>query len=171
MKWHDLNEDACSIARTLSVIGDRWTILIIKECFWGVSSFGEFHCRLGISKALLSQRLKELVAVGVLVREDTGDPFARNAYKLTRMGKDLFPVIMAMAQWGNAYLNPQAKDLVRYRHKPCGELLKVETTCKACGEELRARDVAVEPGEDLSDEQREKVEAAIASVRGVKPAV
>src|SRR3954453_20300078 len=95
----DYPEENCSIARSLEVVGERWTLLIVRDAFYGVRRFTDFHTHLGIPKAVLSQRLALLVEQGLL---DTAVsvPGGRDEYVLTSMGRDLWPVMCALAQWG-----------------------------------------------------------------------
>jgi DNA-binding HxlR family transcriptional regulator len=99
-------ESACSIARSLGVLGERWTFLILREAFLGVTKFAEFRDRLGIAPDVLSDRLSTLVRYGVLEREPYQEPGARPrfAYRLTPAGNELRVVLLALQQWGDTYL-------------------------------------------------------------------
>lgn len=90
----------CPVARSLDVIGDWWSLLIVREAFDGVRRFGEFQQSLGISKGILAARLRELISRGVLEMQPTPAGGAYEDYLLTRKGRDLFPVIVALRQWG-----------------------------------------------------------------------
>ena len=111
-----LPADPCSIARTLSVLGERWTILILREAFFGVSRFAEFRDRLGVAPDVLSDRLATLVEFGVLSREPYREPGARSrfAYRLTPAGRELQVVLSALQQWGDEYLpRPEGPSMLR----------------------------------------------------------
>jgi DNA-binding HxlR family transcriptional regulator len=111
-----LPEDPCSIARTLGVVGERWTILILREAFFGVSRFAEFRDRLGVAPDVLSDRLATLVEFGVMSREPYREPGARSrfAYRLTPAGRELQVVLSALQQWGDEYLpRPEGPTMLR----------------------------------------------------------
>jgi DNA-binding HxlR family transcriptional regulator len=111
-----LPEDPCSIARTLGVVGERWTILILREAFLGVSRFAEFRDRLGVAPDVLSDRLATLVEFGVMSREPYREPGARSrfAYRLTPAGRELQVVLSALQQWGDEHLpRPEGPTMLR----------------------------------------------------------
>ncbi|MEL6323101.1 MAG: helix-turn-helix domain-containing protein [Pseudomonadota bacterium] len=101
MKWSELEENECPIARTLSVVGDRWTLLILRDCFLGRSRFSEFRASLGITRHVLSDRLAGLVAEGIL--DKTEYARGRFDYRLTDKGEALGPILRSMFDWGKAY--------------------------------------------------------------------
>jgi DNA-binding HxlR family transcriptional regulator len=109
-------ESACSIERSLGVLGERWTFLILREAFWGATKFAEFRDRLGIAPDVLSDRLSTLVEYGVLEREPYQEPGARSrfAYRLTSAGRELQVVLGALQQWGDRYLpRPEGPSMLR----------------------------------------------------------
>jgi DNA-binding HxlR family transcriptional regulator len=111
-----LPEDPCSIARTLSVVGERWTILILREALFGASRFAEFRDRLGVAPDVLSDRLATLVEFGVMSREPYREPGARSrfAYRLTPAGRELQVVLSALQQWGDEHLpRPEGPTMLR----------------------------------------------------------
>lgn len=146
MKWDELADQPCSLARTLGIVGDRWTMMILREAFVGVRRFEQFQDRLGLSKALLSQRLKGLVDDGVLDRRAYQDRPERFEYRLTAKGLDLYPVLMAMVAWGNKYEADDAGAPLVHNHKTCGHDFDAVMCCSECGETLDARTVTVRPG-------------------------
>lgn len=103
MKWSDLSEDMCPVARTMSVIGDRWTVLILRDCFLGVTRFEAFQRSLGITRHVLADRLARLVEEGVLTKERYSGHSARFDYKLTETGEALRPAMRALADWGRSH--------------------------------------------------------------------
>jgi len=129
----------CSVAQCLEVVGEWWSMLILRDCFLGVTRFDDFQRRLEISRNILQQRLARLVDAGVLVRVAYTDHPPRYDYRLTEKGRDLWPVINAMRQWGDRYLAPSGPP-VRLTHKGCGALTQTLTVCAACGEPVGPRD-------------------------------
>lgn len=146
MEWDRLEEESCSLARTLSVIGDRWTLVILRDCFLRVRRFDDFQSRLGITPHVLSSRLKKLVSGGVLRRVAYSERPRRYEYILTEKGLDLYPVVMALVHWGDRHMADERGRPLLHRHKACGETFDPVTTCSVCGEPLDARSVQVEPG-------------------------
>jgi DNA-binding HxlR family transcriptional regulator len=104
MKWEALEEEPCSLARTIGVIGDRWTVLILRECFLRTLRFEGFQSALGITRHLLAERLKKLFRQGVLRRIPYQETPKRHEYILTQKGLDLYPVIMALVRWGDTHM-------------------------------------------------------------------
>ncbi|MEE3100443.1 MAG: helix-turn-helix domain-containing protein [Pseudomonadota bacterium] len=145
MEWDRLEDEFCSLARTLSVVGDRWTLIILRDCFRKVRRFDDFRERLGIAPHVLSARLKKLVAAGVLRRVVYDDRLNRHEYVLTDTGLDLHPVVMAMVRWGDRHMTDDRGRPVRYRHRACGALFDPVTVCSVCHEPVAARDVTAEP--------------------------
>jgi DNA-binding HxlR family transcriptional regulator len=103
-KWDDLSEDVCPVARALSVIGDRWTLLIVRDCFLGKSRFDQFQESLGITRHLLSDRLKKLVEQGVLEKNPYQSNPVRYDYSLTAKGKDFAPALVGLKDWGKRHM-------------------------------------------------------------------
>lgn len=146
MRWEKLNQEPCSLARTLSVIGDRWTLIILRDCFLGVRRFEQFENRLGITRHVLTDRLKKLVQHGVLSKSPYQQRPLREEYRLTDKGLDLHPVIMALVQWGNTHMADERGAPLLHIHKSCGHRMAPVTVCSHCKEEVGARDVRVEIG-------------------------
>jgi DNA-binding HxlR family transcriptional regulator len=143
MRWTDLAEQDCSVARTVAVIGDRWTLMILRDLFLGVRRFEDFERRLGISRSIIADRLKTLVDEGALRREAYQDRPVRHEYRLTDKGLALHPVIMAIVRWGDVHYAAAAGPPLIHRHKACGCDFHVVQTCSECGEPVGARDVEV----------------------------
>lgn len=139
VKWDRLHREPCPVARTVAVIGDRWTLLILRDCFLGVRRFDAFRERLGISRTIIADRLSALVEEGVLRREPYQDKPVRYEYRLTRKGVALYPVLLSMVEWGNASYGTSLK----LRHKACGHRLRAKLTCEVCGDPVDASEVAV----------------------------
>ena len=136
----------CSIAGALEVVGERWSLLIIREVFLGVRRFDEMQADLGIARNVLDTRLKRLVEAGVLERHRYQERPARCEYRLTDKGLDLWPTMVALMQWGDRHAAPSAGPPVLLEHKACGGAVDEHRTCQACGEKLSARDVRARPG-------------------------
>ena len=145
MRYEELIDQPCSITRPLTVLGDRWTFLIVKQAFAGVRRFEDFLASLGISRSRLADRLDRLVEQGILVREPYRDGRTRLEYRLTEKGHELYPILMAIRDWGDRHMAPDGPP-VRYRHRDCGGEAHVHLCCEACGEEIAAREVVPEPG-------------------------
>ncbi|MEN2978190.1 helix-turn-helix domain-containing protein [Tistrella bauzanensis] len=156
MRWKELEEEQCSIARTLSVIGDRWTLLILRECFMRVRRFEYFQSRLGITRHVLADRLRKLVEAGVLVRVPYQDRPVREEYRLTQKGLDLYPVLMSILKWGDTWRSDSDGVPVLHRHLPCGHVFQPVMACSECGEPVNPREVSVEPGPGITDEDAER---------------
>ena len=135
----------CSIGRTLDVIGEPWSPLILRDVFVGIRRFDQIQADLGISRKVLTERLNHLVDQGVLERRPY-DARPRHEYHLTTKGLDLVDVLMVMAGWGDKWLAGDAGPPVLYRHHACGEIHKVDLRCAGCGEPMHAGDVDVLAG-------------------------
>lgn len=146
MHWNDLDEEACSLARTLSVIGDRWTLLILRDCFLRVRRFDDFQARLGIGRPILADRLHKLVASGILAKVAYQQSPTRYEYRLTCKGLDLYPAVMSLVHFGDRHMAGEAGRPLLHRHKTCGHVFDPVMTCSACGEALRPREVEPIPG-------------------------
>lgn len=151
MKWDDLAEQPCSVARTLSVVGDRWTLLILRDCFLGVRRFDEFQQRLGLSRALLTERLKALTDHGVLERRAYQTRPDRYEYVLSASGRELYPVLLGLADWGNRHMAESGAVPLIHHHNRCDQDFRPVTVCSCCGEEVHAREVSIRPGEGFAD--------------------
>jgi DNA-binding HxlR family transcriptional regulator len=146
MKWDALEEEPCSVARTVAVIGDRWSLLILRECFLRTRRFEAFQASLGITRHLLAARLKKLVRYGVLRRIPYQQSPKRYEYILTQKGLDLYPVMMSIVHWGNIHMVDARGRPMLHEHKSCGKLFDPVMVCSECGEPLLAKAVHVHPG-------------------------
>jgi DNA-binding HxlR family transcriptional regulator len=124
--------DRCTIAKALEVISTRSAFLILREAFYGTTRFDDFAERAGISEPVAAARLRELVAEGLLEREDYREPGqrTRQRYRLTPKGTDLFPALAALMQWGDRWLDDRGGP-VELRHHGCGEPVSVQLRCAA----------------------------------------
>jgi DNA-binding HxlR family transcriptional regulator len=135
----------CSIAGTLELIGERWTLLILRDTFHRVRRFEDFQRRLGIARNVLSNRLQTLVDAGILERRLYQDHPARYEYRLTEKGIDLWPVLMALVRWGDKYVAENGPPVL-IEHKNCGGAVDDHLMCERCGAPLGARDVVTREG-------------------------
>lgn len=145
MRWRDIGTLDCTIARTLSVIGDRWTLLILRDAFLGVRRFEVFQTNLGITRHRLADRLAKLVAHGVLRRERYQQSPARFEYRLTEKGHDLYGVIVMIAGWGDKHMAGKHGPPVERVHRECGHVTTLRLTCEHCGAPVTARDMQARP--------------------------
>ena len=137
---------ACSIARTLDVIGEPWSPLILRDIFVGITRFDQIQRDLDISRKVLAERLKWLVENGVLERRAYSDRPPRHEYALTAKGLELCDLLMAMVRWGDRHTAGEAGPPVLYRHHACGRVGHVDPRCSECGRPMHASDVDVLPG-------------------------
>lgn len=146
MRWNDLGAEDCSLARAISVVGDRWTLLILRDCFLRVRRFEDFQERLGITRPILASRLKKLVDQFVLTKVAYQQRPLRYEYRLTPKGLDLYPVVMALVHWGDVHMAGKKGRPVLHRHGLCDKDFDPVMVCSECGEPLAARQVHVHPG-------------------------
>lgn len=121
MRWNDLADEACPVARGLSVVGDRWTMLVLRDCFLGYRRFDQMQERLGITRHVLTDRLRKLEAAGVLRREPYQERPLRHEYRLTERGKALYPVLVTLIDWANAHIPPQDEPSVTLLSRETGD--------------------------------------------------
>jgi DNA-binding HxlR family transcriptional regulator len=145
LRWQDIGKLDCTIARTLSVIGDRWTLLILRDVFLGVRRFDVFHANLGITRHRLADRLAKLVKHGVLRRERYQDRPPRFEYRLTPKGHDLYGVIAMIAGWGDKHAAGKQGPPIERVHSACGHVAALQLTCEHCGAVVAARDMHARP--------------------------
>jgi DNA-binding HxlR family transcriptional regulator len=135
----------CSIARTLDVIGEPWSPLILRDVWVGMSRFDQLQADLGISRKVLTERLNHLVDHNVLERRPY-DNRPRYEYHLTEKGAELVDLLMVMKGWGDKWLAGEAGPPVLYRHHACGEIADVDLHCTRCDKPMHAADVDILPG-------------------------
>ncbi len=144
MQWNELDQEPCSVARTLSVIGDRWTILILRDCFLRVRRFEDFQKSLGIARPVLADRLQKLLDSFVLTKVAYQEKPTRHEYRLTPKGLELYPVIMSIVHWGDSHMTDKKGPPLYHRHNVCGHAFHVVQTCSECSGEVLPREVTVE---------------------------
>ncbi len=142
----DYAAQSCSIARTLEVVGDRWTLLILRNAFFaGATRFGDFQARLNVARDVLADRLSRLTDHGIFERSVYQGRQVRFEYLLTEKGRDLVAVLVAMVEWGDRYHAPDGppREIV---HAHCGGAVEQHLTCGACRAGLEAHEISSRPG-------------------------
>jgi DNA-binding HxlR family transcriptional regulator len=142
VRWDEIGAVPCSVARTLSVIGDRWTLLVLRDAFLRVRRFEDFQRRLGVTRHLLAGRLRKLVDRGILEKVRYQEKPARFEYRLTEKGRDLYPVIVSLLRWGDRWMVDEAGPPLKLVHKKCGRRMHPTLACPDCGETIDPHDVA-----------------------------
>ena len=151
-------DQICSIARSLEVLGERWTILIIRDVFNRRRRFDEIQENLGIARNVLSTRLGRLVDEGILERRAYQERPPRYEYFLTQKGLELWPVMMSLLHWGDRHFADSGPPVV-VRHKGCGGMVDERGHCASCGQRLNARDAYPELGPGAPAEWRKRAAA------------
>ncbi len=136
----------CSVAGTLALVGERWTLLIIRELMLGVHRFDDLQRDLGIARNILQDRLQRLADAELISRRAYQDHPPRYEYRLTEQGLELWPVIVSLMQWGDRHLSWPAGPPVTLEHRGCGGKLDGHLCCERCGVRLGPRDVWAKPG-------------------------
>lgn len=145
MRRTSFAEFRCSLSRSLDLIGPWWTMLIIRDLYLGLRRFDDLATDLGISRNLLASRLEDLVAGGIVTRQQYADRPPRYEYLLTEAGGDLIPVVLALTAWGDRWTATDEGAPVVLEHE-CGDEFVPEVHCSACAGEIRADNVTVRPG-------------------------
>lgn len=149
MPYRAFDDQNCSIARTLAIVGERWTLLVLRDVLLGNRRFEEIRRSLGVASNILSDRLATLVEHGVLSR--SGEP---PEYRVTEKGLDLQPVLMSLMQWGDRYTAGEAGPPVVHVHTACGHDADATFHCAHCGEAIAPRSVRLRPGPGANEAQR-----------------
>jgi DNA-binding HxlR family transcriptional regulator len=142
MLGKDYERQDCALARALEVIGERWTLLIVRDAFYGVRRFNDFQAHLDIPKAVLSDRLTGLVADGILERVPDPEHAGRHLYELTDVGRDLWPVVNSLLVWGGRHRHTNSRV---FKHARCGTVLDDSGYCATCELTPGPRDILMEP--------------------------
>jgi DNA-binding HxlR family transcriptional regulator len=151
MRWDEIDKQACSVARALSVVGERWTMLILRDAFLGTRRFDQFQANLGITRHRLSERLGKLVEHGVLVKVPYCEKPLRHEYRLTRKGLGLYPVLMSLARWGDDWMDEGKGAPLEYGQSGCGSKTRPTLTCSECAQPLRPEGVRPQLGPGLME--------------------
>lgn len=146
----------CSIARTVDILGDWWTPLILREAFYGVRRFDDFQASLKLSRNVLAQRLSSLADLDILEKVQYAERPDRFEYVLTDKGDDLFGVLAAMSTWGDRWLAEPVGVPIVFHHEGCGHDAKAEVVCDHCGAGLQPGDVSTRLGPGYPERLRER---------------
>jgi DNA-binding HxlR family transcriptional regulator len=160
MPYRAFEDQNCSIARSLAIVGERWTLLVLRDVLLGNRRFEEIRRSLGVASNILADRLATLVEHGILSRD--GDP---PEYRVTDKGRDLSPVLVALVQWGDKYTAGEAGPPIVHVHTACGHPAHPELHCSACGETIKPGDLRVVPGPGANEAQIAAAEARTARER------
>jgi DNA-binding HxlR family transcriptional regulator len=165
MRRTSFSDMSCSIARTLEIVGDWWTLLIVREAFFGRRRFGEFEKALGIAPNVLTQRLGKLVEGGILVVSAESQNGRALAYRLTSKGRDLFPILVAMVQWGDQHGQWADGPPVRMVERSSGKEIAPLVMRNQDGRPLTVQEVVAVAGPGASEATRQHLEALRQSPR------
>ncbi|MFE6358696.1 winged helix-turn-helix transcriptional regulator [Streptomyces sp. NPDC057806] len=148
MEWLEVSTENCPVQCTLDLVGEKWTLLILRDAANGVRRFDDFRRHIGLSEAVLSDRLRKLTAAGILTTVPYREPGSRsrNEYRLTRKGWDLWPVLVALRQWGETYAPDPGGPVLDLRHADCGAPVRVVVECAEEHAALSPREVSAKPG-------------------------
>ena len=176
MKRSPFENQVCSVADALSEIGEWWTLLILREAFFGTQRFTDFQARLGIARNILTTRLNKLAETGILTRHSAPGRGNPRLYRLTAKGREILPVFIALMQWGDCWINHDGKAPVRVIEAATGEEIERLLVRSRDGRALAARDMRIVPGPGanadirqrfgLADLASEQPEAAFSFRRG-----
>jgi DNA-binding HxlR family transcriptional regulator len=158
----DYDGQECALASTLEVLGERWTLLIVRDAFFGVRRYSDWVARLDIPRAVLSERLRGLVANGILVKRDDPQRTGRQLYELTPAGAELWPALHALIGWGARHRRPSTNS---YRHAACDTELGPGAACGTCGIVPPAADVLVVPRATAAGGRTDAVSVAMRAPR------
>ena len=152
MKWNDVARQTCSIARSLGEIGERWTLLLVRDAMLGARTFSDFAEGTGAARNILTTRLEQLVEAGIFRKREYQRNPVRHEYILTPKGIDLFPVLMAIVKWGNKWQDDGLGVPIEHTHTTCGHTFETIAACSACGEEVLPSETALRAGPSFRDE-------------------
>lgn len=156
----DLTRSLCPVARAELVVGDRWTVLVLRELFSGNHRFEEIQAQTTATPQMVAARLKQLEADGLVQRRPYSERPLRYGYHLTEKGDAFFPVILALRQWGETWVKSPKEGLsVNYTHATCGKPAGLGTVCEGCGQPLRRKDLIVALNPAYKREREARVEA------------
>jgi DNA-binding HxlR family transcriptional regulator len=156
----DYDGQDCSLARALEVVGERWTILVLRDLFFGVRRFTDLRAHLDIPRAVLTERLARLVAEGVLTRAEYRR--GRYEYTLTPHGRDLWPALFALSQWGERHHSPDGRRRI-FSHTSCGKDLAKSGMCPECGTLPPPEELDIRPGPGARHDREDAVSVALRS--------
>lgn len=152
MRHDKLRHEPCAIARSVAVLGERWTFVILRQAFTGARRFEDYQRGTGIARNILTDRLGRLVEHGILERRPYAEHPGRTLYeyRLTRKGRDLYPILVSLMQWGNVYGGFEAGPPVELVHRTCGKVTEPALVCSECGEPIDPRQMQPRAGPGLA---------------------
>ncbi|MFI5956229.1 winged helix-turn-helix transcriptional regulator [Cryptosporangium sp. NPDC051539] len=150
----------CAFARTLEILGERWTLLVVRDAFYGVRRFGDFLAHLDVPRAVLSDRLETLVRTGILEKRRYQDAPPRDEYVLTDAGAELWPMLFQLTAWGTRHLDV-GPSLRVFKHVGCDGTIAGLTVCDACGTVVPPQETRMEPGPGLAYLREDRVSVAL----------
>jgi DNA-binding HxlR family transcriptional regulator len=151
----DYEGQDCALARALELLGERWTLLVVRDAFYGVTRYSDFAAHFDIPRAVLSDRLRTLTSAGVFARHRYMQSPPRDEYVLTEMGKELWPVVYTLWEWGGRYLSPGGPSRI-YVHASCGARLDDVGMCPDCGGgRIRPEDIEMRPAREVRSPLRD----------------
>ncbi|MGA0603852.1 winged helix-turn-helix transcriptional regulator [Caulobacter sp. KR2-114] len=163
MRWDEVADLQCSVARSLAILGDRWTMMLIREAFLGTRRFDEMQVLSGASPQVVATRLSRLVEAGILRKIAYQQRPTRYEYRLTEMGRELHPVMVALMTWGDKWLDDGQGPPNPLRHATCGAITRPKMICDQCGEPVSVNDLVSEPSERMARQRHEMLAAAKSS--------
>ncbi len=146
-----------SVAAAAELLGDRWTFLILREAYFGTRRFNEFAQNLGLSRNILSSRLKTLVAQGIFEARPYGPGRTRNEYVLAQPGRDIFPIVVGLLQWGDKYIAGKRGPSIVLMHTRCGNDADPQLICGSCREPIEIGKILPTPGPGASEWVRSRL--------------
>jgi DNA-binding HxlR family transcriptional regulator len=146
MLGNNYSNQTCSVAAALEVVGERWSLLIVRDIMLGLRRFDELQSNLGIARNVLQTRLTRLQAQGVLEKRLYQEHPPRHEYRLTEKGLDLWPTVVSLMQWGDRHALPASGPVVLLEHRGCGGALDAHRICERCGEPVEVRESLAQPG-------------------------
>jgi DNA-binding HxlR family transcriptional regulator len=154
MRKAEIEQLTCSVARTIGAVGERWTLLLLREFFLGSRRFEILQAHTGISSRALSDRLQRLQKLGIITPIAYQQRPPRREYRLTDKGLELYPIIVSMTRWGDRWMRAKGEPApARLVHQHCGHVFKPVLTCAACGQVAAARDVRINIGPEMKAER------------------
>jgi DNA-binding HxlR family transcriptional regulator len=157
MLGNTYESQVCSIARALEVVGERWSLLILRNAlFAGSTRYGEFRRSLGIATNVLQDRLDRFVEAGVMERRPSPTQPEVHEYVLTEKGRAFAPVLIALTEWGDRWAAPDGPPIL-YRHARCGAAVTVDVTCATCGRLSETDEIDALPGPGMPADRAERI--------------
>lgn len=160
MRWDEVSDLQCSVARSLAILGDRWTMLLIRDAFLGVRRFDDLQALSGASPQVVASRLARLVEAGVLSKVAYQERPTRYEYRLTEMGRELHPVMVSLMTWGDKWIDDGLGAPNPLRHTGCGAITRPKLVCDQCDEPVSVNTLISEPSERMVHQRRAMLAAA-----------